>query len=119
MIVSIADSAKPPVTDTTSKQELAKPQVRVSRARGKLAVEVSKAERKPVARGRPGTKTAKILRLLRRPEGASLGELTRATKWQPHSVRGFLSGAVKRKMRLKLSSLQRADGERAYRLLSN
>ena len=63
---------------------------------------------------RRGTKAAKILQLLRRSEGASLGELTKATKWQPHSVRGFLSAMVKGRMRLKLSSSQRDDGERAY-----
>jgi hypothetical protein len=67
---------------------------------------------------RAGTKTAKILRLLQRPTGASLAELTKATGWQAHSVRGFLSGAVKGKMRLRLISLKRDDGARAYRVAS-
>jgi len=43
--------------------------------------------------GRSGTKTAQVLELLRRPGGATLAELQRATGWQPHSFRGFLSGA--------------------------
>ena len=51
---------------------------------------------------RRGTKTAKILALLRRPAGASLPELRKATGWQPHSVRGLLSGAVKKKMGLHI-----------------
>jgi len=60
--------------------------------------------------------TPQILRLLKRPGGASLAELTKATGWQAHSVRGFLSGAVKAKMRLKVISAKREDGERAYRV---
>jgi hypothetical protein len=49
---------------------------------------------KPKASGpREGSKTEKILALLRRPAGVTLGELVRATSWQPHSVRGFLSTA--------------------------
>jgi hypothetical protein len=67
---------------------------------------------------RAGTKTAKILRLLQRPHGASLAELRKATGWQAHSVRGFLSGAVKGKMRLKITALKREDGKRAYRVAS-
>jgi len=67
---------------------------------------------------RSRAKTAKVLRLLARPNGASLAELTKATGWQTHSVRGFLSGAIKRKMCLKLASLKRADGLRAYHLRS-
>jgi Protein of unknown function (DUF3489) len=74
---------------------------------------------KRTAKARPtrtGTKTAKILRLLERPNGASLTELTKASGWQPHSIRGFLSGAVRGKMRLKITSIKREDGERAYHL---
>jgi hypothetical protein len=77
------------------------------------------ARRKPKTRAtgaRTGTKTAKILRLLERPNGASLTELTKASGWQPHSVRGFLSGAVRGRMRLKITSTKREDGERAYHL---
>ena len=50
--------------------------------------------------------------------GASLPELRKATGWEPHSVRGFLRGAVKKKMGLHVDSVARDDGERAYRLAS-
>jgi hypothetical protein len=63
---------------------------------------------------RPGSKTAKVLSLLKRPEGASLKELLKATGWQPHSVRGFLSGTVAKKMGLKVSSKRAESGERRY-----
>ena len=68
------------------------------------------------APGRAGSKTAKILELLKRPMGASLKELMKATDWQRHSVHGFLSGTIKTKMDLKIESFERKDRERAYRL---
>ena len=65
------------------------------------------------------TKKAAVLELLRRPTGATLAELMKVTGWQPHSVRGFLSGAVGKKMGLNLDSSKRPDGERAYILLDD
>ena len=66
------------------------------------------------ADAREGTKAAKVLALLRRPDGATLKELMKATGWQPHSVRGFLSGAVGKKMGLTLESTKAEDGDRNY-----
>ena len=65
---------------------------------------------------REGSKKAKILELLRQPDGATLKDLMAATGWQGHSVRGFISGAIVKKMGLKVESQKRADGERAYSL---
>jgi hypothetical protein len=65
---------------------------------------------------RPGSKTAKVLDLLRRPGGASLPELQKATGWLPHSVRGFLSGALRKKMGLALTSTKDPGTERRYSL---
>jgi hypothetical protein len=70
--------------------------------------------RSMAVRPRPGSKTAKLLALLKRPRGASLKELLKATGWQPHSIRGFLSGTVGRKMGLKISSIRAESGERRY-----
>ena len=67
---------------------------------------------------RRGSKTAKILALLKRPGGASLQQLQKATGWQAHSVRGFLSGAVKKKMGLHLDSTKLSDSQRTYRVTS-
>jgi hypothetical protein len=47
--------------------------------------------------------------------GATLKELMKATDWQAHSVRGFLSGTVGKKMGTAVESSPRADGERVYR----
>jgi hypothetical protein len=68
---------------------------------------------KPKA-ARPGSKTAKMLDLLKRPGGATLKDLMKATGWLPHSVRGFLSGTVGKKMGLIVTSTKGEDGERTY-----
>ena len=70
------------------------------------------------ASGRQGSKTAKILALLERPDGASLKELMAATGWLAHSVRGFLSGQVGKKMGRKVESFAQ-EGERHYRIKSS
>jgi Protein of unknown function (DUF3489) len=63
---------------------------------------------------REGSKSAKVLDLLKRPDGATLKELMKATGWQAHSVRGFLSGGVGKKMGLTVASAKGEDGERSY-----
>jgi hypothetical protein len=63
---------------------------------------------------REGSKTEKVLDLLKRPGGATTKELIKATGWQPHSVRGFLSGTVGKKMGLAVTSTKGEDGERSY-----
>ena len=90
--------------------------VRVPSERGKPEIVASTRKNAKAPEARPRTKTAKILQMLRRPDGASLAELTKATKWQAHSVRGFLSGAIKGKLRLKVRSTKRIDGTRVYGL---
>jgi hypothetical protein len=69
---------------------------------------------KPAAGAREGSKAAKVLGLLRRPDGASLKELMKATGWLAHSVRGFLSGTISKKMSINLVSAKNEDGERRY-----
>lgn len=64
------------------------------------------------------SKTVTILEMLKRPNGADLAELTRATNWQPHSIRGFLSGHVKKKLGLQLLLDTAANGVRRYRIAS-
>ena len=72
-----------------------------------------KASRRARPAGRENTKTAKVIALLQQPEGATLRAIMRATGWQTHSVRGFVSGHLKKKLGLKVRSSQR-DGERVY-----
>jgi hypothetical protein len=69
---------------------------------------------RPATASRPSSKTSKVLDMLKRPNGATLKELMKATGWQPHSVRGFLSGTVGKKMKLTVASSREEDGERCY-----
>lgn len=62
-----------------------------------------------------GTKTDMVVALLRQPSGATLTALMRATQWQAHSVRGFVSGQLGKRMGLRVKSFRR-DGDRVYRL---
>ena len=54
--------------------------------------------------------------LLKRNDGATIDELIGATNWQKHSVRGFLSATVRKKLALPLLSEMRGTGERVYRI---
>jgi integrase/recombinase XerD len=78
--------------------------------KGATGAKVSVAD----AGSRPGSKTAKVLELLKRPGGATAKELMKATGWLPHSVRSFLSGTVGKKMGLAVSSAKPDGGERSY-----
>jgi len=69
---------------------------------------------KQAAGARHGSKTAKILDLLKRSGGVTLKELMKATDWQAHSVRGFLSGTLGKKMGLTVASVKESDGGRTY-----
>jgi hypothetical protein len=62
------------------------------------------------------TKKAALLKLLRQPNGATLADLMEATGWQAHSVRGFISGTLKKKMGLTVESSKRPEGDRSYSL---
>ena len=84
----------------------------------KKATKSAKSAKSPkkATGARQSTKTAKFLDLLKRSGGVTRKELMKATGWQPHSVRGFLSGTVGKKMGLALDSTKGEDGDRSYKL---
>jgi hypothetical protein len=66
---------------------------------------------------RPGTKLAALVIALRRPQGATNLQLTVATGWQPHSVRGAISGLLRKRLGLTVMQARNAYGERVYRIV--
>jgi hypothetical protein len=65
---------------------------------------------------REGSKKAEVLELMRRAKGATLAEIMKATGWQAHTVRGFVSGTLIKKQGLKVESFRSDSKERTYRV---
>jgi hypothetical protein len=84
---------------------------RVSVKPGKTS---AKSDRQATA-PRPESKGAKILEMIARAKGATLAEIMKATDWQAHSVRGFISTAGK-KHGVTIESARNDAGERTYRI---
>lgn len=74
------------------------------------------AKAKPKTGKKPNTKSDLIIARLRRKNGANINELVDATGWQAHSVRGFLSGTIKKKLGLNLTAEKQSDGTLRYYL---
>ena len=65
---------------------------------------------------RAGTKQAALVAMLQRPEGATIAQIVEATGWQPHTVRGAVAGALKKRLGLMVTSEKPAGCDRVYRL---
>ena len=66
---------------------------------------------------RDGTKQATLIAMLRRPKGATIGQIAEATGWRRHTIRGAMSGALKKKLGLNVTSEKPKDGDRVYRIV--
>jgi hypothetical protein len=102
-------------TTVATKQSAKKP--KASKAKAAKMTKATKAA-KPAAKSeaRAGSKKEIVLKLLRRDQGATIAEISKATDWQNHSIRGFLSAQVTKKMKLKVESTKSEEGERTYRI---
>ena len=100
----------PPATAT------AQPKKHKSRSRRSATGRQTKTEAPPAC-VRPGTKQALLIDLLRRKDGATIGEIVDATGWQPHSVRGAISGTLKKKLGLTVERAVVDDRGRVYRIV--
>lgn len=61
------------------------------------------------------SKQFRVIAMLRAPTGATIAGMMKATGWQQHSVRGFLTGVVRKRLKLKLTS-EKVDGNRVYQI---
>ncbi len=71
---------------------------------------------KAAPRTRENTKQAQIIAMLQRPEGATTSQIVEVTGLQPHTLRGTLTGAFKKKLGLTLSPSKDEHGQRVYRV---
>jgi len=76
----------------------------------------TKAPTQAKPRTRDNSKQAEVIRMLQRPEGATIGQICTATGWQAHTVRGTFAGAFKKKLGLTIVSDKPQGGERVYRI---
>ena len=91
---------------TKQRKTTAKPVTRGTKSRTQPAAAVAA----------PKTKLGRLEGMLRRPEGATIGQIAKALEWQLHSVRGAISGSLKKKQGLTVVADKIADGERVYRI---
>jgi hypothetical protein len=66
----------------------------------------------------PGSKQSRVIAMLQSPAGATIVAMMKATGWQQHSVRGFLAGVVRKRLKLKLGS-KKVDDQRVYQITSS
>ena len=72
----------------------------------------------PKPKSREGTKQAMLIEMLRAPAGATIAEIAKATGWQSHTARGAMSGALKKRLGLTVTS-EKVEGKgRVYRIAS-
>src|SRR2546429_1985225 len=89
------------------------------RSAGSSAAAVAAKPSRPTAgeakgkNANPGSKQSRVITMLQSPAGATIAAMMQATGWQQHSVRGFLAGVVRKRLKLKLES-KKVDDSRVY-----
>ena len=78
--------------------------------------EVIEAATASKPRTRDNSKQAQVIAMLKRPEGATIDQICKATQWQAHTVRGTFAGAFKKKLGLEITSTKEVGGQRIYRV---
>jgi predicted ArsR family transcriptional regulator len=86
-------------------------------AKKTAAPKTKKSAKKTTApKARADSKQARLIEMLKEPKGASIDEIAKALAWQPHTVRGAIAGALKKKLGLAVTSEKVEDRGRVYRI---
>jgi hypothetical protein len=110
--IDVADEAAEPKRDVAAPAPVAKA---ASAPKGRRP---TKSPEPTERRTRANTKQAKLIAMLQRPRGATIDELAEVLDWQPHTVRGAIAGALKKKLGLEVTSEKDEKRGRIYRLVS-
>lgn len=113
-IVRLSPDATPEAADVAPLEGKA----RKMPARRKQRHTARVAAKRAAPAGREGSKKAEVVEMLRRAKGATLAAIMEKTGWQAHTVRGFVSGTLIKKLGLKVESFRTEEKERAYRITS-
>ena len=106
-------------TTTTTAAPKSTKKSKVNKAKPAKAAKAAKSPKQAVNReARAGSKKEIVLKLLRRDQGATVAEIAKSTDWQNHTIRGFLSAQVTKKMKLTVESTKSEAGERTYRIVT-
>jgi predicted ArsR family transcriptional regulator len=84
--------------------------------RAQIAIQTADEAAPKMRTPREGTKQATLIAMLRAPDGATIEEIGAALQWAPHTIRGAMAGALKKKLGLKVSSEKVEDRGRVYKL---
>ena len=76
----------------------------------------TKTRKRAASVAKPKTKLSQLEAMLRRPDGVTIEQISKSLAWQAHSVRGAMSGALKKKQGLTIESQKADDGRRVYRI---
>ena len=90
-----------------------------SKAKKKAAKAPKPKSAKPAKQKKADTKLQIVIDLLKRAEGATAADIMKATEWQKHTVRGCISGALKKKHGYEIVSEKPKDGDRVYKIVTN
>ena len=121
-IGEVAPISKPGGKTREEKGEKEARKGRGSASRGKKEVATARTGKgarvraKAAPKERTGTKQEKLIAMLRRKEGVTVGEVVKSLGWQAHTVRGAISGALKKKLGLKIGSEKIEGRGRVYRI---
>ena len=89
---------------------------RAKRTTKRATAKNAKGAAKTASTPRTDSKQSQLIAMLKQPDGATIAEIAKALEWQPHTVRGAIAGALKKKLGLKVESDKVDSRGRVYRL---